>query len=236
MGGLCQAALRRPRKGSTTSVDTPIGSRYPTTACSNGRRSRPLRWKEYADDNQQKSMALHGRRIYRPLLLHALPSEMQRIRYYGLLGNRHRTENLARCRDVLNMPAKTTTPDEPAAPRDYRSRYEAVTGKSLHQCPACREGCMRLIELFASRQKSHRDRYLMTPSTRLESPTAHWTPGSRGHHGPKQKRSPGSPTARPRYRVHDSMKRLQGLVRSASDHRTTSAPACHPASRFLQCP
>jgi len=51
------------------------------------------------------------------------------------------------------MPAKTTTLDEPAAPRDYRSRYEALTGKSLHQCPACREGCMRLIELLPRGKK-----------------------------------------------------------------------------------
>jgi Putative transposase/Transposase zinc-binding domain len=107
-----------------------------------------FRWKDYADDNQQKSMTLTADEFIRRFLLHALPSGMQRIRYYGLLGNRHRTENLTRCRDVLNMPAKTTTPDEPAASRDYRSRYEALTGKSLHQCPACREGCMRLIELL----------------------------------------------------------------------------------------
>ncbi len=107
-----------------------------------------FRWKDYADDNQQKSMTLTADEFIRRFLLHTLPSGMQRIRYYGLLGNRHRTENLTRCRDVLNMPAKTTTPDEPPAPRDYRSRYEALTGKSLHQCPACLEGCMRLIELL----------------------------------------------------------------------------------------
>jgi hypothetical protein len=107
-----------------------------------------FRWKDYADDNQQKSMTLTADEFIRRFLLHALPSGMQRIRYYGLLGNRHRTENLTRCRDFLNMPATTTTPDEPAAPRDYRSRYEALTGKSLHQCPACREGCMRLIGLL----------------------------------------------------------------------------------------
>jgi hypothetical protein len=80
-----------------------------------------FRWKDYADDNQQKSMTLTADEFIR---------------------------RLTRCRDFLNMPAQTTTPDEPDAPRDYRRRYEALTGKSLHQCPACREGCMQLIGLL----------------------------------------------------------------------------------------
>ncbi len=107
-----------------------------------------FRWKDYADDNQQKSMTLTADEFIRRFLLHALPSGMQRIRYYGFLGNRHRTENLERCRDLLNMPSKTTTPDESAEPRDYRSRYELLTGRSLLQCPACQEGCMRSVELL----------------------------------------------------------------------------------------
>jgi hypothetical protein len=52
------------------------------------------------------------------------------------------------------MPAKAPTLDEYDASRDYRSRYEALTGKSLHQCPACPEGCMRLIELLPRGKKS----------------------------------------------------------------------------------
>jgi Putative transposase/Recombinase len=81
-------------------------------------------------------MTLTADEFIRRFLLHALPTGMQRIRYYGLLGNRHRAESLTRCRDLLNMPSKTTTPDESAEPRDYRSRYEALTGRSLHQCQA----------------------------------------------------------------------------------------------------
>ena len=107
-----------------------------------------FRWKDYADNNQQKSMTLTADEFIRRFLLHALPTGMQRIRYYGLFGNRHRTENLQRCRDLLNMTSKTTTPKKPAKPRDYRSRYEALTGRSLHHCPACKAGSMRLSELL----------------------------------------------------------------------------------------
>ena len=109
-----------------------------------------FRWKDYADDNQQKIMTLSATEFIRRFLLHTLPSGLQRIRYYGLLGNRHRTENLARCRNLLNMPS-AATPAEPAPPLDYRSRYQALTGKSLHQCPACSAGHMQFIELLPRR-------------------------------------------------------------------------------------
>ena len=100
-----------------------------------------FRWKDYADGNQQKTMSLTADEFIRRFLLHTLPIGLQRIRYYGLLGNRHRTENLARCRALLKMPLPPPTPSEPAPPLDYRDRYEALTGKSLYQCPACQEGC-----------------------------------------------------------------------------------------------
>jgi hypothetical protein len=59
-----------------------------------------FRWKDYADHNQQKIMTLTADEFIRRFLLHTLPCGLQRIRYYGLFGNRHRTENLARCRGV----------------------------------------------------------------------------------------------------------------------------------------
>jgi hypothetical protein len=33
--------------------------------------------------------------------------------------------------------------------RDYRDRYEALTGRSLHRCPRCQQGRMRIIEALA---------------------------------------------------------------------------------------
>jgi hypothetical protein len=107
-----------------------------------------FRWKDYAHHNKQKNMTLTADEFIRRLLLHTLPPGLQRIRYYGLLGNRHRAVSLARCRELLNMPSCTTPPREGEPARDYRSRYEALTGKSLHQCPACLEGCLRLIALL----------------------------------------------------------------------------------------
>ena len=61
----------------------------------------------------------------------------------GFLGNRRREQKLARCRQLLGMP-----PCEPAAleaAKDYRDRYEELTGNSLQECPACHHGRMVIV-------------------------------------------------------------------------------------------
>ena len=90
-------------------------------------------------------MTLAAGEFIRRFLLHVLPAGFHRMRYYGWLGNRHRLEKLAQCRQLLG----TSTPVAPAAtvPADYRDRYEALTGRSLRDCPRCADGHMRVIEL-----------------------------------------------------------------------------------------
>lgn len=43
----------------------------------------------------------YGRRVLRRFLLQVLPNRFVRIRYYGLLANRHREKALALCRQVF---------------------------------------------------------------------------------------------------------------------------------------
>ena len=57
-------------------------------------------------------MILAAEEFIRRFLLHALPDGLQRIRYYGLLGNRYRQQKLARCRHLLGM----TPPVEALSP------------------------------------------------------------------------------------------------------------------------
>src|SRR5580693_1948267 len=104
-----------------------------------------FRWKDYRDDNAQKTMTLEADEFIRRFLLHVLPQGLQRIRYYGLLGNRHREEKLAQCRQLLQMEPKTPIETD-AEPSDYRDRYQELTGVSLHQCPVCHRGRMLIVE------------------------------------------------------------------------------------------
>jgi hypothetical protein len=73
------------------------------------------------------------------------PEGFHRIRYYGFLGNRYRIEKLEQCRHLLGMvPPQPDSPTE-VAELDYRDRYQALTGSSLWECPACHRGRMIVI-------------------------------------------------------------------------------------------
>jgi putative transposase/transposase-like zinc-binding protein len=99
-------------------------------------------WKDYRNGSAHKIMTLTADEFIRRFLLHVLPKGLQRIRHFGLLGNRYREQNLAKVRELLGQqPAPDNQPDKHI---DYRERYEQLTGGSLLQCPACRRGQMLL--------------------------------------------------------------------------------------------
>ena len=101
-----------------------------------------FQWKDYREKGQRKTMALSAEEFIRRFLLHALPDGFQRIRYYGLLGNRHRQEKLARCRQLLGMAPPVETPP----PKDYQDQHEQLTGSSLRECRVCHRGRMVMVE------------------------------------------------------------------------------------------
>jgi hypothetical protein len=104
-----------------------------------------FRWKDYRDGNRQKTMTLDGGEFIRRFLIHVLPDGFHRIRYFGFLGNCQRTRKLALCRKLLGM-----APPGPANPSvDHRGRFEALTGRSLRECPHCRTGIMVVIDSIA---------------------------------------------------------------------------------------
>jgi Putative transposase len=104
-----------------------------------------FRWKDYRDNNQHKTMRLAAEEFIRRFLLHVLPEGFQRIRYYGFLANCHREQKLALCRQLLQTPPPKPSCDEK---KDYRDRYEELTGKSLRACPVCQKGQMFVLEVF----------------------------------------------------------------------------------------
>jgi hypothetical protein len=107
-------------------------------------------WKDYADGNQQKIMALDGVEFIRRFLLHVVPSGFMRIRHFGFLAHTHRAQKLELCRRLLKV--EPTVDLEPAAPpATDRGTHEAALPLGL--CPACKQGRMVVIEKF-DRQRS----------------------------------------------------------------------------------
>ena len=100
-------------------------------------------YKDYKHQQRHKVMTLSADEFLRRFLLHVLPDSFQRIRHYGLLGNRHRAENLVRCRVLLAMPVLIPQP-----PRDYHERWQQLIGRDPSQCPQCRNGKMVRIAIL----------------------------------------------------------------------------------------
>ena len=98
-------------------------------------------WRDYADHDCSKVMALPVEEFLRRFLLHVVPAGFQRIRHFGLLANRRRAQALARCREILHVkPPATPAPRESTAELVHR-----LTGRDLLQCPVCGEGILRVI-------------------------------------------------------------------------------------------
>lgn len=101
-----------------------------------------FRYKDYRNNAQHRTMTLAADEFIRRFLLHVLPNRFHRIRYYGFLGNRYRQQRLAQCRHLLGMAPFGEATQGKAPPKDYRDRYEGLTGSSLRECPVCHQGHM----------------------------------------------------------------------------------------------
>ena len=95
-------------------------------------------YKDYKQPQRPKAMTISAIEFLRRLLLHVLPDGFQRIRYYGFFANRQRTDALALCRELLNLPA----PQAPPECLCYPERLKQLTGKDILRCPICNLGQM----------------------------------------------------------------------------------------------
>jgi hypothetical protein len=107
-----------------------------------------FQWKDYRHGDQSQTMTLSADEFIRRFLLHVLPDGFQRIRYYGFLGNRYRRDKLEKCHRVLGMPTPADQSKALPEEKDYRDRYEELTGHSLHQCPQCGLGRMLVVKIL----------------------------------------------------------------------------------------
>ena len=100
-----------------------------------------FRYKDYADQGQQKVLSLNTNEFLRRFLLHVLPSGFMRLRHYGLLANRYRKQKLARCRALLHQP--NPEPEKKESAVDLLKR---LTGIDITLCPVCKRGHLAVIE------------------------------------------------------------------------------------------
>lgn len=99
-------------------------------------------YKDYARGHRRRTMTLDGVEFLRRFLLHAVPPGFVRIRHFGLLANRVRADNLARCRRLLGVTGATVDATEPAEPGS-NVVGPAEPSRRCQACPECGRG--RLI-------------------------------------------------------------------------------------------
>ncbi len=97
-----------------------------------------FRWKDYAHHSRQRTMTLTGEEFLRRFVQHVLPKGFPRIRYFGWLANRRRSQLLPRCRVLLAQSGQ----ERPAAPAGE---------PAVWLCPFC-QGPMRVVERLTALQ------------------------------------------------------------------------------------
>jgi hypothetical protein len=89
-------------------------------------------YRDRADGDIRKTAALPADEFLRRFLCHVLPSGFQRIRHYGLLASRTKQDCLARCRQLLAMPAPA-----PPAKKTTAEWVLLLLGIDVKRCPRC---------------------------------------------------------------------------------------------------
>jgi hypothetical protein len=114
-----------------------------------------FRYKDYADPSTKrrvKTMTLSAEEFLRRFVEHVLPKGFVKIRHYGLLGQRHRKERLALCRNLLG--AATTVMLATIAPAVADAETSPITPAAPISCPRCGGTRLGRRDLFLSPEPS----------------------------------------------------------------------------------
>jgi hypothetical protein len=92
-----------------------------------------FKWRDYRDDNKQKTMTLTADEFIRRFLIHVLPRGFTKIRHYGFLSPRNKTTKLKICKRLTN----TLMGDKPKVKLSTLDLLLNLTGKDFTICPNC---------------------------------------------------------------------------------------------------
>jgi len=101
-------------------------------------------YRDRKDGNQKKEVTMAGDEFIRRFLAHVLPDSFTRIRHFGFLANRNRSENISCVKKLLGVSAYT-------GKREKQSAQEIMmelTGKDILKCPRCKVGTMTAHHLI----------------------------------------------------------------------------------------
>lgn len=99
-------------------------------------------YRDRADNNTTKEMIVSAPEFIRRFLLHVLPENFMKIRYFGFLSHRNKKQAVKIIRQLIdpdvNMPQKVE--------ETYLEMMKRLTGQDLLCCPNCKKGRMTIIK------------------------------------------------------------------------------------------
>jgi len=137
----CRPPLKNPQK-----VIDYLGRYTHRVALSNDRLVKlegtkvTFRWRDSADNHKIKWLTLEAFEFIRRFLLHVLPTQFVKIRYYGILSHRSRKGKLLRCKTLLGMLIPEQSKE--VLKETWQDLLTRITGIDPRVCPYCGKGKM----------------------------------------------------------------------------------------------
>jgi len=145
----CKPPLRNPEKAMDY-----LGRYTHRVALSNDRLVKregsqvTFRWRDSADDHKIKWLTLEAVEFIRRFLLHVLPDQFVKIRYYGILSHRNRKRKLLWCKRLLGV---STGKESEEVPKEaWEDLLTRITGIDPRVCPHCGKGKMIQKEILSA--------------------------------------------------------------------------------------
>lgn len=112
-------------------------------------------YKDYRDGARQKTMSLSATNFLQRFCLHILPSGFVRIRHYGILSTRRKTQ----CLEDARMSLGVAAPQKQAT--DWKSIVRKKLGFDPDRCPCCGQGNMVIIEKLAPQRGPPKSMFIL---------------------------------------------------------------------------
>ncbi len=114
-----------------------------------------FRWKDYRHQSKRRLMTLEPSEFIRRFLMHVLPRGFVRIRHYGFLSNRSRTEKLRLAKGLLASSSAAAAPPQEDPPELGETEEDGDV--SQRPCPRCKQGRLLFAEEIPPRTNRLRE-------------------------------------------------------------------------------
>ena len=99
-------------------------------------------YRDRTDNNSTKEMIVSAPEFIRRFLLHVLPENFMKIRYFGFLSHRNKKQAVKTIRQLIDPDAGMPQKVE----ETYLDMMKRLTGQDILSCPNCKKGKMSIIK------------------------------------------------------------------------------------------